>query len=191
MAAPTSPQYPDRTQNGFPDYWTSERKDIGVYGKTYSPGRFFSPRDMEFLHSINAELHGDIIECVVQAFKIAVTETRTNIYGEASSDTGKVFYSGIDLTCRVERDDLETTNESKFGPDRNQNLIFYFRERDCIKTNFFPEHGDLILYNERYYEIDNIIQEQFMGGHPDKSWSLIVHSHYTRLSNINTVERQY
>ena len=41
-----------------------------------------------------------------------------------------------------------------------------------------------------YYEIDNVVQEQFLGGHPDKSWSLIVNTHYTRLSKINLVERQ-
>jgi hypothetical protein len=40
------------------------------------------------------------------------------------------------------------------------------------------------------YEIDNVVQEQFLGGQPDKSWSLIVNTHYTRLSKLNLVERQ-
>jgi hypothetical protein len=174
----------------FPQYWTSGRKDIGIHGKTYSPGRFFSPRDINLLSSINAELIGDIIECVVQVFKIATNETTTNIYGESSSDTGKTFYNGIDLTCIVQREDITGENGSKFGPDRNQTVVYKFRERDCIVTNYFPEIGDLVLYNERFYEIDNVIQEQFLGGHPDKSWSLIVNTHYTRLSKLNLVERQ-
>lgn len=175
----------------FPQYWTSGRKDIGIHGKTYSPGRFFSPRDINLLSSINAELIGDIIECVVQVFKIATNETTTNIYGESSSDTGKTFYNGIDLTCIVQREDITGENGSKFGPDRNQTVVYKFRERDCIVTNYFPEIGDLVLYNERFYEIDNVIQEQFLGGHPDKSWSLIVNTHYTRLSKLNLVERQH
>jgi hypothetical protein len=188
MAAPISPQYPQ--DDGFPEYWTSERKDVGVYGKNYLPGRFFSARDMKMLHSVNAELYGDIIEIVVQVFKIAVAETTTNIYGEASSAKGKSFYNAVDLTCIVERDDISTTNGNKFGPDRNQSVAFRFRERDCITTKYFPEVGDLVLYNERYHEIDNVIQEQLQGGHPDKSWSLIVNTHYSRLSSINLVERQ-
>jgi len=175
--------------NNFPQYWTDGRKDIGIYSTKYSPGRFFSPRDINFLSSINAELVGDIIECVIQIFKIAVNETNVNIYGESSSDKGKVFYPGIDLTCLIDRSDTKTENQG-FGPDRSQDIVYRFRERDCIVTNFFPEVGDLILYNERFYEIDNVVQEQFLGGHPDKSWSLIVNTHYTRLSKINLVERQ-
>ena len=188
MAAPISPQYPQ--DDGFPEYWTSDRKDIGVRGNSYLPGRFFSKRDMKMLHSVNAELYADIIECVVQVFKIAVNETSTNIYGESSSAKGKSFYDGLDLVCVVERDEINTDNGSKFGPDRNQGVAFRFRERDCITTKYFPEVGDLVLYNERYHEIDNVVQEQLISGHPDKSWSLIVNTHYSRLSSINLVERQ-
>jgi hypothetical protein len=188
MAAPVSPQYPKQNP-AFPQYWTNGRKDIGIYNPNYSPGRYFSPRDINVLSSLNAELMGDIIECVVQVFKIATYETNTNIYGESSSDKGKVFYSGIDLSCLVQREDINTENQG-YGPDRKQDIVYRFRERDCITTNYFPEIGDLILYNQRYYEIDNVIQEQFLGGHPDKSLSLIVNTHYTRLSKLNLVERQ-
>ena len=141
------------------------------------------------MNSVSSELIGDIIECVVQVFKIAAYETNTNIYGESSSDKGKVFYSGIDLSCLVQREDINTENQG-YGPDRKQDIVYRFRERDCITTNYFPEIGDLVLYNQRYYEIDNVIQEQFAGGHPDKSLSLIVNTHYTRLSKLNLVERQ-
>jgi hypothetical protein len=70
MAAPTSPQYPKQNP-AFPQYWTNGRKDIGIYNPNYSPGRYFSPRDLNMIGSINAELMGDIIENVVQIFKIA------------------------------------------------------------------------------------------------------------------------
>ena len=113
-----------------------------------------------------------------------------NIYGESSSEKGKVFYPGINLTALIQREDITTDGSQGYGPDRKQDIVYRFRERDCIITNFFPEIGDLVLYNERYYEIDNVVQEQFLGGHPDKSLSLIVNTHYTRLSKLNLVERQ-
>lgn len=183
-----SSQYPDQSE--FPEYWTDERKDIGVYSPNYLPGRFFSRRDMNLLHSVNAELYGDILEIMVQMFKVAVRETDVNIYGESNSETGKVYYTGIDMLCTYEPEDLSVDSSRKLGPDRNQNITFKFRERDCIKTSFFPEIGDLIFFNERYYEIKNAVQEQFLGGHPDKSWSIIVSTNYTRLSKINLMERQ-
>jgi hypothetical protein len=187
MAAPTTKQYP---QNNFPEYWTNGRKDIGVYNNKYLPGRYFSRRDMNMLASVNAELFGDIIECVVQLFKVAPGPTVINIYGESKSETGKVFYSGIDMTALVVREDITGDDNQGFGPDRNQSIVYRFRERDCIKTGFFPEIGDIVLYNERFYEVDNVIQEQFLGGHPDKSWSFICNTHYSRLSKLNVVERQ-
>ena len=181
-------QYPDQSE--FPEYWTPTRKDVGIRGTNYMPGRYYSPRDMRLLHSINSELYGDIIECVVQLFKIAINETPMNIYGESSPESGKSFYNGIDMTCMVEPEEISSDNAERFGPDRSQNIAFKFRERDCIKTNFYPEIGDLVFYNERYYEIDNVVQEQFLLGHPDRSWSIIVNTHYTRLSKLNLVERQ-
>jgi len=187
MAAPTTKQYP---KNLFPEYWTDGRKDIGIYNPNYSPGRFFSRRDMNLLGSINAELFGDIVENVVQLFKIAAAATKVNIYGESSSDTGKTFYPGIDMTALIQREDISGDDNAGFGPDRNQNVVYKFRERDCITTGFFPEIGDIVLYNERFYEVDNVIQEQFLGGHPDKSWSFICNTHYSRLSKLNMVERQ-
>lgn len=188
MAAPISPQNPT-TNPIFKEFWTNTRKDIGIYGEKYLPGRYFSRRDMNFLGSVNSELIGDIIECVVQVFKISVNNTNVNIYGESNSDTGKVYYPGINITCLIERSDINAENQG-YGPDRKQDVVYRFRERDCITTNFFPEIGDLVLYNERFYEIDNVVQEQFLGGHPDKSWSLIANTHYTRLSKINLIERQ-
>ena len=56
--------------------------------------------------------------------------------------------------------------------------------------NLFPEVGDLILFNERYHECDNVVQEQFLGGIDDKSHSIVVHTNYTRLSKISLVQRQ-
>jgi hypothetical protein len=96
MAAPVSPQYPKQNP-AFKQYWTSTRKDVGIYNNNYSPGRYFSPRDINFLGSVNSELIGDIIECVVQVFKIAAYETNTNIYGESSSDKGKVLWYRLEL----------------------------------------------------------------------------------------------
>lgn len=183
-----SNQYPDQSE--FPEYWTDTRKDIGSRGDHYLPGRFFSRRDMNLLHSINSELYNDIVEIIVQVFKVAVNETETNVYGESNSETGKVFYNGIDISCMYEPTETTSDSSKKMGIDRNQNLTFKFRERDCIKTNCFLEAGDLILFNERYFEINNVVQQQFLGGHPDKSWSLIANTNYTRLSKINLIERQ-
>lgn len=151
-------------------------------------GRFFSKRDMKLFGSFNAELMGDIIQTQVFIFKICPQQTAINIYGEAGAQ-GKYFYPGIEITALIDRADIDT-NYDEFGPDRNQSVVFKMREDMLKLINVYPETGDIIRFNERYYSIDNVIQEQFLGGIAEKSWSIIVHTNYTRLSQLNIVERQ-
>lgn len=151
-------------------------------------GRYFSLRDRNFVSAINNELKNNIVEISVSIFKIAPNETTINIYGEANN--GKSFYSGIDIYCWIERSDLESEDEG-FGVDRNQDLEFRFTEEDLKDRNFYPEAGDLIFFNQRYYEIENIFNDkQLLGGQPDKNLSFLVKTHYTKLSSINLVNRQ-
>jgi len=154
-----------------------------------TPGRFFSTRDINVINSFNAELLGDIIQTEVTIFKMAPAEMQINVYGETSVETGKVFYPGVEITAIIDRADIATDYDD-FGPDRNQTVVFKFREKMLKLVNLYPEVADIILFNSRYHEIDNIVQEQFLGGISEKSHSIICNTHYTRLSKLSLVKRQ-
>lgn len=151
-------------------------------------GRYFSQRDLNLVNSLNAELMGDIVEVLVQIFKISPTETKTNIYGETASETGKWYMPAIQISSLVERADM-TAEYDDFGPSRNQDYVFKMREKMLKQVNFYPEIGDIVLFNDRYYEIDNVVQEQLLGGQPDKSHSIICNGHYTKITSLNVLER--
>lgn len=151
-------------------------------------GRYFSERDLRLVNSLNAELTRDIIQTLIVCFKIAGTFTNTNIYGESRPSEGKSFYDGIELVALIERNDPSADDEG-FGPDRDQTVVFKLRENTCKDANYFPEIGDIILFNDRYHEVDNVVREQFLGGQSDKSHSFICNTHYSRLSKLNIVER--
>jgi hypothetical protein len=153
------------------------------------PGRYFSERDISFINGINDELLGDVIQTEVLCFKMCAEATQMNIYGESSPKTGKQYFPPVQLVCLVDRADI-TTDADDFGPDRKQNVAFKFMEKDLQTLDFFPQTGDLIHFNDRYHEVDDVVQEQFLGGIPDKSLSIIVNTHYTSLSKIDLVERQ-
>lgn len=152
-------------------------------------GRYFSIRDMKVINSFNGELMGDIIQTEVLIYKMAPAEMQSNMYGETSPETGKLYYPGVEVTCLIDRADIDTSYD-EFGPDRNQAVVFKFRENMLKLVNLYPEIGDIIRFNERYHEIDNVVQEQFLGGIEDKSHSIIVNTHYSRLSKLSFVERQ-
>jgi len=151
-------------------------------------GRYFSQRDLNLVNSLNAELMGDIVEVLIQIFKISPTETKTNIYGETASETGKWYMPAIQISSLVERADM-TAEYDDFGPSRNQDYVFKMREKMLKQVNFYPEIGDIVLFNDRYYEIDNVVQEQLLGGQPDKSHSIICNGHYTKITSLNVLER--
>ena len=151
-------------------------------------GRYFSQRDLNLVNSLNAELMGDIVEVLIQIFKISPTETKTNIYGETAAETGKWYMPAIQISSLVERADM-TAEYDDFGPSRNQDYVFKMREKMLKQVNFYPEIGDIVLFNDRYYEIDNVVQEQLLGGQPDKSHSIICNGHYTKITSLNVLER--
>lgn len=152
-------------------------------------GRFFSARDIKVINSFSAELMGDIIQTEITFYKIDAENTKINIYGETSTSNGKCFYPGLNITALIDRAEISTDTDD-FGPNRKQNVVFKFREKLLRSVNLFPQTGDLILFNDRYHEIDNVIQEQFLGGIDDKSFSIIVNTHYSRLSKADVVIRQ-
>lgn len=153
-------------------------------------GRWFSERDLRLINHFNAELMGDVIQTEVTIYKVVANETKINVYGEADPSTGIVFYPGIEITALIQREDI-STEYGEFGPDRKQDVVFKFRENMLKLINLFPEVGDMIWFNERYHEIDNVIQEQLLGGISDKSHSIIVNTHYSKLSKLNIVNRQF
>lgn len=152
-------------------------------------GRYMSERDMKLIRSINAELLNDVLQTQVVLYKMVPEATIVNIYGESTPESGKVFYAGIEMTAMIERADI-STEQNDFGPDRKQDVVFKFLQRQLELANFFPEVGDIIEFNARYHEINNVVQEQFLGGIPEKSFSIICNTQYSRLSKLNLVERQ-
>jgi hypothetical protein len=151
-------------------------------------GRYFSARDLKMVAQFNSELMGDIIENIIQIYKICPNETKTNIYGETSSESGKWYLPAIQISALIERSDMEAEYDD-FGPNRRQDYIFKMREKMLQQLEFYPEIGDVVFFNDRYYEIDNVVQEQLLGGQPDKSHSIICNTHYTKYTSLNIMER--
>jgi hypothetical protein len=131
---------------------------------------------------------GDIVENLIQVFKISPNETKTNIYGETSQETGKWFLPAIQISALIERSDMATDYDD-FGPNRNQTHVFKMREKVLKELNFYPEVGDMIAWNDRYYEVDNVVQEQLLGGQAEKSHSIICNGHYTKITSLNIMQR--
>jgi hypothetical protein len=152
-------------------------------------GRYFSARDFNLVHSFNAELLSDIVQSIVTIYKIAVNETETNIYGEAAGGVGKHYYPGVNVESLIEFTDEETIN-GEFGPDRQKVVKFKFNERFMQQINLYPEIGDIIFWDNLFFEIGNTNQSQYIGGQADKQLSIICDTFLTRMSGLTIRQQQ-
>jgi len=134
-------------------------------------------RDISFFRHINRELMANIISQQCVYYKFDLGETKVNIYGEASG--GKYYHPPVLLNCLIERDSQQYP-ESDLGINFNWNITFKFLRDDLLDrninfnkdwqfastygANLVPEVGDIILYNQGYYEVDSTNANQYFVG---------------------------
>lgn len=165
---------------------------------------FGEARDISLFRHINRELINNIIEQQVGYYKIILDRTTSNMYGEASGT--KFYYDPVLINCLIDRGD-QITSTDEFGSDVNRTVSFRFLRDDLAgidlsvefsdgsKGSFYgivSEVGDIITWDNDYYEVDGIIENQYvMGKNPSYSFSsdndnfgnslsIIVSTHYIR-----------
>jgi len=138
-------------------------------------------RDIKFFNSLNDELLNRIIQTPVTVYKIS-TESETNIYNEA---TTKTYTKGLQVGCLVTHDEQVTDASDGFGPVVTQNITVAFHREMIAARGFYPEVGDIIEWNEAYYEINAVVENQLVGGQIYKNFSIVVTANMTQRDKLN------
>ena len=151
--------------------------------------RFALARDIKFFEGISRELVDAVIETAVVLYKLIIEESKTNLYGESLN---KTYYQGVECTAIISREETAANYEG-FGADASQNVQFRFNRFTLKEKDFYPEVGDIIFHNEAYFEIDNVTEDQLVGGRVDtgdgEEFSIICSTFMTRRSSIQTEMR--
>jgi hypothetical protein len=173
---------------------------------------FGTARDASLVRHIGRELVNNIIEQQVGYYKIDLTKTTSNMYGESNGQ--KIYYNPVLINCIIERTP-PTWKTDSIGPDIDQDLTVRFLRDDLAGIDLsielpeggkgfaygvVPEVGDIILWEEVYYEVDGTIENQyFVGKNPNFSYStdnnnfgssisIIVNAHYTRAEALGITQ---
>jgi len=129
---------------------------------------FGSARDVATFKIFSKELVEDIISQEIGYYKIKLGDTKANIYGESLN---KYFIGPVLIPCLIVRGDFNVEG-TEYGPDSIRTADFRFFKDHLIEANIVPEIGDTIMYNELYYEVDNVNENQFiLGKNPDYQYS--------------------
>ena len=157
---------------------------------------FGTKRDFNLLTKINRELLSDIVEQEILYYKFSIEDTRANLYGEALE---KVFLSPVKLNCLITRGD-QVISVDDMGPDLNRESSFAFLRSDLEDVTVVPEVGDILNWQENFYEVDTVRENQLFVGRDNsynltnhgnrfgKSISIIVDCHLTRAERVGITE---
>lgn len=147
---------------------------------------FGGMRDARFLAAVNAELINAIIDTEIEFFKLIVGKTASNIYGESQS---KSYYDSILIPCLITKETKNAVMDD-FGHTYNRTAQFAISRDILERADFYPEVGDIIFWDNEYYELDNVDANQYFAGKNPDTWpngdqygysvSVICDSHATR-----------
>jgi hypothetical protein len=138
-------------------------------------------RDISLFRHVNRELMGNIISQECSFYKLRLTQTNFNMYGEAAEakyyDGPILLYSVIENPAQIQpTDDMGVSFEWKptfrFLRDdllnKLQDFNYDYEFGDIYGTNLVPQIGDIIYYQTAYFEIYASNAKQFfVGKDPD------------------------
>ncbi len=143
---------------------------------------FVRNKDVRFFNSISQELVDYVMDTPIVVYKIDVTNTDSNLYGE--SPNGKSYSQGILLTCIIAHDDQVTETE-EFGPSILQTVTFAFQRERIKILGFYPENGDIVEWNNSFYEISGVIENQLLGSQYFQNFSIITTAQMVSRDKLN------
>ena len=149
---------------------------------------FFVPqKEIDFINVVNEELIDELVGQSVDIYKVSVENTNENIYGES---TTKYYDIGFRVNCLIDFTEPEIIQD-EFGADLNSNITMYFQRENLASgsLNFYPEMGDIVDWNDFYWEINGATEPQLFAGHPNFKHNVVATAHRSRLSSLQIEER--
>jgi hypothetical protein len=143
-------------------------------------------RDARFLAAVNSELINAIIDTEIEFFKLIVESSASNIYGESAK---KSYYDSILIPCLITKE-TKTASMDDYGHTYTRTAQFAISRDILERASFYPEVGDIVFWDNEYYELDNIDANQYFAGKNPETWpngsdhgysvSVICDAHATR-----------
>ena len=149
---------------------------------------FFIPqKEFDLINQMNEELIDEIVGQSVDIYKVNVDRTEDNVYGES---TTKYYDIGFRVNCLIQYNEPEI-RQDEFGPDNFSSIEMYFQRNNLASgsLNFFPEVGDVVDWNDYYWEIGSVTEPQLIAGHQNFKHSITAKANRARLSTLQIEER--
>ena len=123
-------------------------------------------RDAKFLAAINAELLNAVVDTEIEFFKLIIESSDSNIYGES---TNKSYQDSVLIPCLITKES-KTAVMDDYGHSYTRTAQFGISRDILERASFFPEVGDIVFWDNEYYELDNVDANQYFAGKNPETW---------------------
>jgi hypothetical protein len=153
---------------------------------------FGSLRDISTFKGITRELVENVVSQQIGYYKYQLNDTTINVYGEG---VARYYIGPVLINCLIERGDYSSVLKDQIV-DIDRAVTFRFFRDHLVDANIVPEIGDVLMYNESYYAVDNVNENQLILGKDNDysysdglqnfgtSYSIILTTHYTSADRI-------
>lgn len=158
---------------------------------------FGSARDYSLVTKFNRELVYKLVDTEVGYYKFVLDQSRVNLYGEGVS---KVYYQPVRTPIYISRSPNDAV-QTDAGIDAMVAIEFYILRDTMLTLNIVPEIGDVINWDDKYYEIDNTTENQYFAGKNPDTWikgnnfggslSFMCNAHQMRESQLQLLDLNY
>ena len=158
---------------------------------------FGSARDYSLVTKFNRELVYKLVDTEVGYYKFVLDQSRVNLYGEGVS---KVYYQPVRTPIYISRQPNDAV-QTDAGIDAMVSIEFYILRDTMLTLNIVPEIGDVINWDDKYYEIDNTTENQYFAGKNPDTWikgnnfggslSFMCNAHQMRESQLQLLDLNY
>jgi hypothetical protein len=121
---------------------------------------FGSARDASLVRHLNRELINELIDMEIGFYKLVESDTAANLYDESEN---KVYYDRMAINCIIQKDEKAFIADDS-GYDSTRTATFAFFRDDLKDKNIIVEAGDVIEYDNEFYEIDSTSSSKYFGG---------------------------
>lgn len=142
--------------------------------------RFLSPRDYQTIIQVNQELVNKVVDTTVVVYKMNQTVTVTNSYGEAPK---KTWFPGVQIPALIDLKETQATSDMS-TINTEQPVEIAFLRYECQQRNIYPELGDIIDWNNNYFEIHNTNEIQLIVGQTQYNHSIVCSCHLSTNSAL-------
>lgn len=120
----------------------------------------------------NKQLLSTLVEQNVIYYTVdRAKSTADELYGETDDNVPLFFLEPVILNCTISASDQNNTERGNV-PNMTRSIDVYFWKKFLIDNDIVPRKGDFLCWNEDYYEISTLIENQyFLGKVPEFSYT--------------------